>query len=62
MRNWIEVQGDFFTPGGDPLWECPVCGKGVHVYGVEEFGIPDTHKDKCPECGEPLQYPWESNT
>ena len=24
------------TPGGDPLWECPLCHNGRHVYGVDK--------------------------
>jgi rubrerythrin len=38
----------WFTPGGDPVWVCPVCGKGKHVYGIENINEPKT---RCPDCG-----------
>lgn len=51
-EKWVEnLYG--FTPGGDPAYYCPVCGQGGHVYGVESR-IP---YPKCPDCGEPLEYP-----
>lgn len=60
MQTWIEAEGIFCAPGGDPVWECPSCGGGRHVYGVKEFSIPNAHKDRCPDCGAFLQYPWEA--
>lgn len=44
------------TPGGDPLWECPLCHNGRHVYGVEE---PEKCTHICRDCGAELIYPWE---
>ena len=52
--KWVRV-GGFVTPGGDPVWKCSVCGKGVHVYGVEasSYGrdIADHQWVACPNCG-----------
>ena len=52
--RWIEVHG-FCTPGGDPVWACSECGKGVHVYGVEHnsYGrdVSDCQWKACPNCG-----------
>ena len=48
---WKPLHG-VFTPGGDPAYECPVCGKGSHCYGVEN---PKAY-DVCPNCGTELKY------
>lgn len=52
--RWKKVPG-YATPGGDPVWGCSECGKGLHVYGVEHgaYGsdIADTHWVSCPNCG-----------
>ena len=32
--HWVRVSG-YVTPGGDPVWKCSECGKGVHTYGIE---------------------------
>ena len=52
--RWIKV-GGFYTPGGDPVWECSECGKGRHVYGIEHgtYGadISDGQWVACPNCG-----------
>ena len=52
--RWVKV-GGFVTPGGDPVWKCSVCGKGMHVYGVEygSYGanISDGQWVACPNCG-----------
>lgn len=58
--RWEQVEGNYFTGGGDPLWRCSVCrDKGSwHVYGVE---CPENHSHKCPVCGTTLLYPWEEN-
>lgn len=54
-QKWIKSIG-VVTPGGDPAYECPVCGKGNHVYGIE-----NNHPEhKCSDCGAMLIYPWES--
>ena len=54
MRGrWVKVRG-FFTPGGDPVWQCSECGKGRHVYGVEHgtYGadVSDGQWLACPNC------------
>ena len=52
--HWITV-GGFATPGGDPVWACSNCGKGMHVYGIEHgtYGadIADHQWVACPNCG-----------
>lgn len=50
--KWIKVHG-FCTLGGDPVWKCSECGKGVHVYGVESYrtDISDGQWKACPGCG-----------
>jgi len=61
MKNprWVQVKGNYVTPGGDALWACPVCRRksSWHVYGVEH---PYNHSHKCPVCGTRLLYPWEN--
>lgn len=51
---WQKVHG-FVTPGGDPVWQCSKCGKGIHVYGIEHgtYGsdISDGQWVACPNCG-----------
>lgn len=54
IRRWKEVH-EVLTPGGDPVWECPVCGD-KHLYGVE---TPENHKNVCSSCGANVFYPWE---
>ena len=53
--RWIEARGSWFTPGGDPVWECSECGKGMHVYGIEHgtYGsdVADGQWVACPNCG-----------
>ena len=52
--RWVKVPG-YATPGGDPVWRCSECGKGVHVYGIEHgtYGaeIADGQWVSCPNCG-----------
>jgi len=54
VGEWVKVHG-FATPGGDPVWKCSNCGKGVHVYGIEHgtYGadIADHQWVACPNCG-----------
>lgn len=54
VGEWVKVHG-FATPGGDPVWKCSNCGKGVHVYGIEHgtYGadIADNQWVACPNCG-----------
>jgi hypothetical protein len=53
--KWVKARGSWFTPGGDPVWECSLCGKGTHVYGIEHgsYGsdIADGQWIACPNCG-----------
>lgn len=53
--HWVKARGSWCTPGGDPVWECSECGKGVHVYGIEHgtYGsdIADGQWVSCPNCG-----------
>ena len=53
-KIWEEVHENLFTPGGDPVWQCPVCKGGRHVYGVES----PVSYDECPDCHTKLIYPW----
>lgn len=55
MKKWYKV---FYTviPGGDPLWECPVCKNGRHTYGIETL---ENYTNQCRDCGAKLIYPWE---
>ena len=52
--HWEEIHG-YVTPGGDPVWCCSECGKGIHVYGIEHttYGadIADHQWVACPNCG-----------
>lgn len=52
--EWIIVPG-YATPGGDPVWACSNCGKGLHVYGVEHgsYGsdVAGGQWVSCPNCG-----------
>lgn len=58
MKNrWVKVNG-YVTAGGDSVWECPVCRKFRHVYGIEHM---DNHLEYCPQCGAMLLYPWEKD-
>lgn len=57
VNVWKECTENLFTPGGDPVWECPICGKGRHVYGIENADEP---KYICPDCNSDLLYPWEA--
>ena len=54
IGEWVEVHG-FVTPGGDPVWRCSNCGKGIHVFGVEHHSygadIADNQWVACPNCG-----------
>lgn len=52
--RWVNVSG-YCTPGGDPVWRCSECGKGMHVYGIEHgsYGadVADGQWVACPNCG-----------
>lgn len=51
--HWVRVSG-YATPGGDPVWKCSECGKGVHVYGIEALSyqrdVSDQQWVSCPNC------------
>lgn len=55
IGRWVKVEGLYFTPGGDPVWQCSECGKGRHVYGIEHgtYGadVSDGQWVSCPNCG-----------
>lgn len=58
MKNrWVKVNG-YVTAGGDSMWECPVCRKFRHVYGIEHM---DNYFEYCPQCGAVLLYTWEKD-
>lgn len=52
--HWVKV-GGYVTLGGDPVWCCSECGKGLHVFGVEHdtYGrdVTDGQWVSCPNCG-----------
>ena len=52
--KWQKLHG-YATPGGDPVWCCSECGKGIHVWGVEHgsYGgdVADDQWAACPNCG-----------
>ena len=56
--HWVKVHG-YCTPGGDPVWACSECGKGIHVYGIEHgtYGsdIADQQWVACPNCGAAME-------
>ena len=51
--HWVKV-GGFVTPGGDPVWRCSECGKGMHTYGIEAPSyagdVSDHQWVSCPNC------------
>lgn len=55
--KWVKIHGydGYVTPGGDPVWGCSECGKGIHVYGIEHttYGadVSDGQWLACPNCG-----------
>lgn len=53
--RWIKAEGSYVTPGGDEVWQCSECGKGIHVYGIEHgtYGadLSDGQWVSCPNCG-----------
>ena len=55
LGRWKEVEGDYITPGGTPVYECAQCGGGQHLHGVE---YPEQAL-VCPKCGSINLYPWE---
>ena len=53
--EWIKVEENVITAGGDPIWICSKCGKGKHVYGTHHRAynndISDLQWIACPNCG-----------
>lgn len=51
-KLWIkDITHLWITPGGDPVWVCPVCGGGQHVYGIEN----PHRQSKCKDCGAKIE-------
>ena len=55
IGRWKEVEGNYITPGGTPLYVCERCGGGEHLYGVEY----PKRVLVCPKCGSINLYSWE---
>lgn len=53
IMKWEIVKG-VITPGGDPLYVCPICRSrySEHINGVESH----CHWNYCPVCGIRLEY------
>lgn len=53
--EWVKVEENVLTAGGDPIWICSKCGKGKHVYGKHHRSynndISDLQWIACPNCG-----------
>ena len=53
--KWIPAKTRFASLGGDPVWQCSECGKGIHTYGIEHAlynaNIADGQWKYCPNCG-----------
>lgn len=48
-EKWVrDNTNNYFTPGGDPVWICPVCGGDRHVMGIETL---DNEHYRCRDCG-----------
>lgn len=47
VGKWQRVSG-YATAGGDPVYVCPVCRHGEHVYGIEHQ---NGRKFMCENCG-----------
>lgn len=45
--RWVEDNGAWFTPGGEPVYKCSNCGCRK-VFGVEN----GPKLKQCPNCGE----------
>ena len=63
--KWLKI-GGYCSPGGDPVWKCSECGKGIHVYGIEANSyngdITDGHQwIACPNCGAKMEYKYKHN-
>ena len=52
--EWERVYG-LVTPGGTPVFRCPMCHKSDHLHGAEY----PKRKMYCESCGSITYYPWE---
>lgn len=55
IGRWVQVKGNFTTPGGTPYYVCGGCGKSGHLNGCEY----SKRKVICDGCGRINIYPWE---
>lgn len=57
-RKWETVK-NIFTPGGDPLYMCPVCKskESWHINGIECR----CKLEYCPSCKTKLDYPLKNS-
>lgn len=60
LRDWENIK-DVVTPGGTPMYICPVCKskESRHLYGLEFM---KNRKNRCPHCGRHLKYPGEKRS
>ena len=60
LRYWENIK-DVITPGGTPMYICPVCksNESKHLYGLE---FTENRKNRCPHCGRHLKYPGEKRS
>ena len=47
VGTWKKRFG-YYTAGGDPVWYCPNCELGDHVYGIEHE---KNYTHTCSMCG-----------
>ena len=55
VGRWKELKGNYFTPGGTPVYVCAKCGGSEHLHGVEY----PRRRVYCNHCGTANVYPWE---
>lgn len=55
IGRWVQLHGDFTTPGGTPCYVCGRCGGSGHLFGAEYR----KRKVLCDGCGNVNIYPWE---
>jgi hypothetical protein len=55
IGRWVQVKGNFTTPGGTPYYVCGGCGQSGHLNGCEY----PKRKVICDGCGRINIYPWE---
>ena len=57
IGRWKQLEGNYMTPGGTPVFVCAKCGGSEHLHGVE---FP-RRKVFCNRCGTANVYPWEKD-